>query len=384
MTGSMQASVLADVRRLELREVPRPSPAPDEILLAVSAVGVCGTDFHIYSGESNYNLDGQGRAIPLTREPQILGHEVVGTVTEVGARVTRFRPGQDVVIDQGLCCASKGIEPTCEYCATGASHQCEHYQEFGITGLAGGFAEAMAVPALCAVGLRHEIDPAVAAMCEPLACVLHSTRLLGDTPARYTLDAQSPANRVRTILVQGAGPAGLLFMQVLRQCIAFDGLLLVSEPNPTRAALARRFGAEVIDPEQVDLADAVLDRSGGRGVELLIEASGSGRAFCEIPRLIRKQATVLKYGIGYGGSPLEWLNMLHWKEPTLLMPVGASGHFPQGGEPEVYRQALSLIEEGTIEVAPIVSHRYRGLSGLEAAFSHDHTRPEYVKGVALL
>jgi threonine dehydrogenase-like Zn-dependent dehydrogenase len=98
--------------------------------------------------------------------------------------------------------------------------------------------------------------------------------------------------------------------------------------------------------------------------------------------MIRKQATVLAYGIGYGGTSLDRLNLLHWKEPTFLMPVGASGHFPRSGGPQVYRDALGLLEAGTIDVAPIVSHRHDGLRALAAAF--DGVPRDHVKGVLVL
>jgi L-iditol 2-dehydrogenase len=189
---------------------------------------------------------------------------------------------------------------------------------------------------------------------------------------------------VRTVLLCGAGPAGLLFVQVLRRVQGFDGTILVSEVNAKKRALAESFGAEAIDPSRVDLVECVREKTAGRMVEYLIEATGSGAVFAEIPSLIRKQATVLKYGIGYGGQSLEVINRLHWKEPTFLMPVGASGHFDHESGPRVYKEALRWIEQGTLDVASIVSHRYDRLESLPAAFAGDHTRADYVKGIALL
>lgn len=380
----MRASVLVDVGKMEVREVPRPVAGPSDLLLEVSAVGVCGTDFHIFSGESNYNLDERGDPLPLREAPQILGHEVAATVVEVGREARGIRAGDRVVIDQGLSCAPQGRAPLCEYCASGASHQCEHYREFGITGLPGGFAQFMAVPAVSAVKTRADLDPAEAAMAEPLACVLHSSATVARATARYAIGASDPARRVRAVLLCGAGPAGLLFVQVLRRVYGFDGPLLVSEVNAKKRALAEHYGAESIDPRAADLVEVVRERTGGRMVEFLIEATGSGAVFAAIPALVRKQATVLKYGIGYGGQSLEVINRLHWKEPTLLMPVGASGPFDSRSGPQVYRDALGLIEERTIDVRSLLSHRYQGLERVPAAFGGEHTHPEYVKGVAIL
>ena len=80
----MKAAVLVDVGRIELRDVPCEDPGPRDVLVRVTAVGLCGTDFHIFAGHANYNRDERGRPIPLAREPQILGHEVAGVVEAAG------------------------------------------------------------------------------------------------------------------------------------------------------------------------------------------------------------------------------------------------------------------------------------------------------------
>src|SRR3954451_20057260 len=144
----MKASVLCDVAQLEVRDVPRPGVLPHEVLVRVAAVGLCGTDFHIFSGHANYNTNERGLAIPLIAQPQILGYEISGTIAAVGSEVHDLSVGDHVVIDQGLNCHSAQRKQVCEYCQTGDSHQCEFYREHGITGLSGGLAEYIAVPAV--------------------------------------------------------------------------------------------------------------------------------------------------------------------------------------------------------------------------------------------
>ncbi|HEX9105570.1 MAG TPA: alcohol dehydrogenase catalytic domain-containing protein, partial [Longimicrobiales bacterium] len=163
----MRAAVLCAPERMELRDVPAARPARHEVLVRVEAVGVCGTDLHIFAGHANYNRDERGQPVPLEREPQILGHEIAGVVVEVGADVRAVRSGERVVLDQGRTCVGEGRTPVCEYCATGDSHQCEYYREHGITGLQGGFAELIAVPALNAVPLTSGLPAAEAALTEP-------------------------------------------------------------------------------------------------------------------------------------------------------------------------------------------------------------------------
>jgi len=194
---TMKASVLVDVGRLEVRDVPRPQISPYQVLVRVAAVGICGTDTHIFAGHANYNTDERGQPIPLKVQPQILGHEVNGYVAEKGSEVVDLQMGDHVVIDQGLNCVSRRREPICEYCRTGHSHQCEFYAEHGITGLSGGLAEFIAVPSVNAVQIRSGLDPAEAALVEPLGCIIHSFNAVAAAHTRYSLDAEAPDGRVR-------------------------------------------------------------------------------------------------------------------------------------------------------------------------------------------
>jgi threonine dehydrogenase-like Zn-dependent dehydrogenase len=382
---TMKASVLCDIARLEVREVPCPTFSSYDVLLRVSAVGLCGTDAHIFSGHANYNTDQRGVPIPLNAQPQILGHEVSGRVVEKGSEVHDLQVGDNVVIDQGLNCISTRRAPICEYCQTGDSHQCEFYGEHGITGLPGGLAEFIAVPAVNVLRIRSTLDAAEAALTEPLGCIIHSSDRVARARTRFALNSESVERRARAVLICGAGPAGLLFTQYLRNVLGYDGRLLVSDPIAGKRNLARRFGAdEVVDPADPDLVGAVRERTEGRGVEYLIEASGSGRAVASIPGLIRKQATVLLYGHGHAGVELKVLNNVMFREPTLVTPVGASGGFETDGRPKVYAQSLSLIESRRIDVASIITHRYTSLDDIPGALEKDMHAQDYVKGVVVL
>jgi threonine dehydrogenase-like Zn-dependent dehydrogenase len=373
----MKASVLCDVQRLEVRDIPRPVSSPYEVLIRVAAVGLCGTDVHIFAGHANYNTNEYGQAIPLALQPQILGHEITGVVEQVGSAVTDLREGERVVIDQGLNCVSRRREVLCEYCRTGNSHQCEFYREHGITGLPGGLAEFIAVPAVNAIKIAAPLEASTAALVEPLGCIIHSSDMV--------TKARGADRRVRRVLICGAGPAGLLFTQYLRNVLSYDGLLFVSDPNERKRELAKQFGAdEAIDPASADLVELVHEHTGGKGVEYLIEASGSGDVFRSMPGLICKQATVLLYGHGHAGTDLSVLSSILFKEPVLVTSVGASGGFESDGRPAVYTRALSLIEQQRIEIAPLITHRYTSFGEVEKALSTDIHTHDYVKGVVVL
>ena len=378
----MKASVLCYVNRLEVRDIPRPVISPYEVLIRVSAVGLCGTDVHIFAGHANYNTNEYGQPIPLALQPQILGHEITGVVEQAGSAVTDLREGDRVVVDQGLNCVSRRREVLCEFCRTANSHQCEFYREHGITGLPGGLAEFIAVPAVNAVKIAAPLDSSVAALVEPLGCIIHSSDAVANARTRHAVRAESGEQRVRSVLICGAGPAGLLFTQYLRNVLSYEGLLFVSDPNESKRQLAKRFGAdEAIDPVTSDLVEVIHEHTGGKGVEYLIEASGSGDVFRSMPGLIRKQATVLCYGHGHAGTELSVLNSIFFKEPVLVSSVGASGGFESDGRPSVYTRALNLIEQQQIDIAPLITHRYTSFADVERALSTDIHAADYVKGV---
>lgn len=380
----MRAGVLWDIGRIAVRDVPRPLVSLRDVLVRVSAVGLCGTDAHIFAGHANYNTDGRGLPIPLAVEPQILGHEISGCIENLGSEVVELQVGDRVVLDQGLNCVSLRRNELCEYCRTGDSHQCEFYREHGITGLPGGLAEFIALPAVNAVRINSKLECAEAALAEPLGCIIHSSEAVARARTRYAINADSEDRLVRAVLICGAGPAGLLFTQYLRTVLGYDGLLLVSDPNKLKQKMAKSFGAdETLDPGECDIVEVVRQRTGGKGVQYLIEASGCGQVMALIPGLICKQATVLLYGHGHAGIDLSVLNNVMFKEPVLVTTVGASGGFERDGRPSVYARALGLIEQRQIAVTPLITNRYTSLESLQNALAHDIHAADYVKGVVV-
>jgi L-iditol 2-dehydrogenase len=377
----MKAAVLEDVGKMAVREIREPTLAPNEVRLRVKAVGVCGTDLHLFRGHGNYHLNARGQPIPLTVEPQILGHEFAGEVLEVGRAVRDLRPGIRVLADQGLNCHSQGRSPVCVYCRSGDSHQCEFYGEHGITGLQGALAETIAIPAVNCIPLPEGFGCELGALVEPLGCVLHSSDRVESAQGRYTFPGPDP---IRNILIFGAGPAGLLFLQYLRNVKNFEGLILISDLRKKNLELARQFGGTPVNVQEADLGESVRELTHGDKIHYLVEAAGNSAIFEQMPSLLRKQATVLLYGHGHKGRDIGlWGNIL-FLEPTLVAAVGASGGFDRDLRPTTYRRALELISSGKIQVGPFVTHRYRALEEIHQAFETDFSRPEYIKGVLTL
>ncbi|MEW5975586.1 MAG: alcohol dehydrogenase catalytic domain-containing protein [Acidobacteriota bacterium] len=377
----MKAAVLEAPQKISVREIPSPAPLPHQVLVRVGAVGLCGTDIHIFRGEGNYNMAPSGRVIPLEEQPQILGHEFCGLVVDTGGEVKGVRPGDRVVVDQGLNCYSAQRQPICEYCDTGDSHQCQFYQEHGITGVQGAMADLVAVPAVNTVEIPENLGFAEAVMSEPLACVLHAVSFLERAGGRFTFDGE---RKIRSILICGSGPAGLLFVQYLRNVKGFQGLIIVADTQDGKLALARQYGAECLNVSQVNLIEAVAELTAGNRVECLIDACGSAQVYEQIPWLLRKQGTVLLYGHGHRGKDIGIINLVQFLEPTLVSPIGASGHFTSDHRPAIYAEAAEAIRSRTIDVKTMVTHRFQGLEAIQQALTTEYSRPTYIKGIVQL
>ncbi len=375
----MRILALADVRKFDIQVVACPWPNRNEVLLRVAAVGICGTDFHIYDGLANYHLGPEASPIPLTDQPQVLGHEISGFVERVGDGVTRCSPGDLVIVDQVLNCHSQKRDEICEYCASGDSHQCSFGKEYGITGLAGAFSEFVIVPEQNVVPAREGTSPLEAALSEPLGCVIHAQDRVDISQARYGWDGE---RRIRHIAILGAGPSGLLFLQYLRQQRRFDGELFVLDVKSAKLRLARRLGGTPIDVGRVeDVRGAIQRATCGDGVQYLIEATGNGKAFSWIGKIACRQATLSLYGAGHGDLAPGCLTPLQSMELSVVTSAGASGRFDSDRGPDIYRRALRLIEDRIIDVACMATHRYDSLEEVPLAFSNHRCEDDFIKGV---
>ncbi len=375
--GMMTALVLEGARKMSLQNMAKPAPDPGQVLIEVRAAGVCGTDLHIFNGLANYNLDCDRRPIPLERQHQILGHEFCGRVEAVGAGVTKCRPGDLVIVDQVLNCYSQGRSPVCEYCETGDSHQCAFGQEFGITGLPGAFAEFTVVPAPNVIPVPPGISELQAALAEPLGCVLHASDRTERSNARYHFEGN---RRIRHVLILGAGPSGLLFLQYLRNVRQFDGEILVADLKNAKLELAARLGGDPVDLRNTDLPAYVKRVTRGEGIHYVIEASGSGRALEPISQVARRQATVLLYGAGHADLAPGCLTPFQAMEMNLVTSGGASGGFDADGTPTTYRRSLECVRDGKVNLECLTTHRYHSLADLPQVFSHDSLRDDFIKG----
>ncbi|RPG14061.1 MAG: hypothetical protein CBB69_012470 [Phycisphaera sp. TMED9] len=381
----MKASLLVETKCLEVRDIADPEVHSREILVRLDAVGICGSDVHVHDGHANWNTDSEGKPVPLSDHPQILGHEMVGEIIELGKDVRDLAVGDRVILDQGINCASRGRPSAsyCEYCATGFAHHCVDYQEHGITGLPGGFADCIAIPAVNAIRIEDDLPSDLATMAEPLGCVLHNLRLMNDRGERFSLDAAESRDRIRNVVICGLGPSGQIFGKALRNILGFEGRIIVTDPRPSKLRLAEASfdGTPIEIDDSADVPGTIRELTDGHGCELLIDACGAAAAWADFADIIRKQATAVLYGFGRERGGNAGLDRLQWRGASLITSSGASGPIDPDGRPGLYRECLGHLQSGRIDVQDLITHRYDELEQLEQALGVDPREPDYLKGV---
>jgi len=310
----MKAGLFVAPGKIELRDLPVPTPGTGEVLLKVHACGVCGTDNHIFEGELTSGV------VP----PVVLGHEIAATVEALGPGVAGVGAGQFCAVDPVIGCGC------CPKCRAGLANLCIAPTIIGYK-LNGGFARYMLVPAGKVVPMDEGVGPAGGVLCETLACVLHGYDRLG-------LVAGSSA------MILGAGTVGLLWAQVLKSSPART--VVQTEIVPFRRDRAKALGADVvIDPGEEDLARSV-DGLGG-GADYIIDATGSAEAVQQALPLLAPGGTFMIFGVCPAGSNVRLdPHEMFLKESTIIaskMPIGTLD------------RAARLIESGRIACEEIVT-----------------------------
>ena len=319
----MRAAVLQAPGRLVVSSVDDPVPAQDEVLVRVAACGVCGTDREIYRG-------GYGARYPL-----IPGHELAGTVVDLGPDATGLAVGDRVTIDPNV------VDGTCYYCRHGVDHLCAGLEAVGVR-RAGGFAELAAAPARYAYRLPDSITLEVGSQIEPIACCVH-----GIDQARIATGD--------LVAVAGSGPIGCLLIQLTR--LQGAGCIVVSEPNPARRELARRSGADVTCAP-AELRTILRDLRPSAGPDVVIEASGNPAAAAEAVEIVRRGGTVLLFAVYPEAARIE-VNPFRINDDELTI-VGSLNN------PHTHQRAIDLVASGRLDLTDVITDLI-GLDELERA-----------------
>ena len=311
--------------RVEERPVPRIGPG--ELLLGIESASICATDLRIVQGGHRKYTPG------VMRVP---GHELVGTIVEMGAGVKDLVVGLRVFVAPNIGCGK------CPPCGSGRNNLCADYEAFGIT-MDGAFAEYMRVTAAAVeqgnvIPIPGHLDGAAAALAEPFACVLHGQETVG-------------VGANDAVLVEGAGPIGLMHVMLAR--LRGARRVMVSDLSPDRLRKAGELGAHrTVNVAEEDLSAVVAAETTGHGVDVVIVATAA-RAAQEQALALAAQGGRINFFAGLPRQQSEILidaNLMHYRELVLTGTTGCST-----GD---CRAAANLIISGKVDLAPLISLRY--------------------------
>jgi len=316
---------------VELIDAPMPTVGPGEVLLQVAACGICGSDLHLVEWTEVGRMR-RGRQIEL---PRIIGHEPSGVVVEVGDGVTTVKPGDRVASDSWGGCGQ------CYYCRIGKANLCEPRYNIGAL-RDGAMAEYVVVPWFNLYKLPSNISLEVGAMIEPLGVAVHAVERCA------TL---KPGDRV---VVLGPGTIGLLIAMVVRAS-GGDVSVLGLAKDAKRLELAAQMGFRTVVIDEPGGQDRILDRTDGRGADIVFDAAS---AFPTTIPLVRKGGEVVITGTPGRAVTVDLLEA-QWKELTLTLNIGRV--------PSSWHRSINLLSSGTLDIAPLISHRFP-LEQVDTAF----------------
>ncbi len=375
------------VGMIEYSEIPEPAlPGPQWVKIKTRYGGICGSDMNIVFLKINPALSA------FVSLPIVLGHENVGVVTEVGDAVEGFAPGDRVVVDPLLPCATRGIEEPCQFCQRGEFALCQNFAE-------GNLAPGLSVGACrdtggswssCFVAHRSQlfhvpenVSDENAVMIEPFAGALHTVMrsLPGDDD---------------TVLVLGAGTVGLCIVAALRAS-GSRARVLVAAKYPFQGEMARKLGADEIIPVgrgKENLLEVVAQATGGKlyrpvlgqrllvgGADVVYECVGSQRSVSDGLSLTASGGTLVLVGLAATLRRLDWTPV--WLNELVIKGSFWSGEETfQGRRARSYQLTLDWMSEGKLDLAPMVTHKFRLEDYKRAlAITADKSRHQVIKSV---
>lgn len=327
---------------LTLAEIPEPSPRQGEVLVAVEAAGICGTDVHIADWTAGY--ESMTAAMPVT-----IGHEFAGRVLALGAGTTGVATGQRVTVRPSTVCGH------CAACAAGDPDACTGRRGIGI-GRDGAFAALVRVPSLNCVAVPDGVDPELAAMTEPLTVSLHAVDLARVRPGQR-------------VLVLGPGPIGLGI--ALFAAAAGAEVVLAGQDDGPRLATARDVcGATTLDLAGTDLASALARLSQSAPFDAVIEAAGVAAAVEGGLRQLRRGGAFVVAGIHARPAPLDLTRIVRM-EQTLFGAYRA----PIAD----WSRVLAFVMRNQDKVRRMITHRLPLADALRGfALSHDRAASKVI------
>jgi len=305
---------------LTVKSVPKPTPGPGEVLIAVRHAGVCGTDLHI----ADWDSWAQGRIQP----PIVVGHEFAGEIESCGDGVTELRAGQLVTAEGHIVCGH------CLQCRTGNSHICRNTRIIGVD-RDGAFAEYIVMPETNVLPLDG-IPTEVGAIMDPMGNAFHTV-----------LTAEIPGS---TVFVVGCGPIGCFAVGIARAAGATK--VLASDVNPKRLALAQKMGAHVtINAAKDDVVKTVVAETGGEGADVVCEMSGVPSALHQAFACVSLGGRVQLLGIPTTQVPIDFATEIICKGITIYGVIGRKMY-------QTWHLMRRFLTSGQFDPRPVITHKF--------------------------
>jgi threonine dehydrogenase-like Zn-dependent dehydrogenase len=309
MNDKMKAWVMKDIGKLELEQIPVPHVKdPDDVVLKVKNVGICGTDVKIIEGKHHF------------RPNTVLGHEFCGEVVEIGTHVHHIKIGDRISIDNNIRCGM------CSFCRMGLSSQCVDIKTSALGVMRdGGYAEYCLLPEKQCFVLPDEIDDVFGTQVETLATVVNGMNTLLMLPYDY-------------VMILGFGPIGYLFAQFAKNIAA---KVAVTEVDPFRIDVAKQCGLTFWNPKEVDVVEKITEFTYGRKADIVIEATGN--ALEQALQCVTPGGKVLPFGMDSSVTASVVPNEItRWATKILGLYLGQNTMVP----------SIRLFQERRLNMAP--------------------------------
>lgn len=300
---------------VSLIDVPEPKPGPGQVVIEVTAGGICGTDIHIYYDE--FPMD----------PPVIMGHEVAGVVVDVGDGVSTVQVGDRVTSETYFSVCGQ-----CQFCRDGFPNLCPRRRSIG-SKENGAFTRYLLVPQQNVHQLPETVDQFSGVLTEPLACCVHALELTRVEPGEIAV-------------VSGPGTIGLLTTQVIKAAGA-RVVVLGTSADEARLEMARELGADLaLNVQAVEAQPLILELTDGLGADVVFECAGAPLSAQACLQLVRRRGRYAQ--VGLFGQPVQWdLDQVCYKE---LQVSGSNASVPSA-----WRKALNLLGAGQVRIQPLIS-----------------------------
>lgn len=310
------------INHFVINEIPVPEITPDQVLIRVEYVGICGSDVH-------YFHDGRCGTFVVGEEPFMLGHECAGTIVEVGSEVKNLVAGDRVCVEPGITCGK------CEHCKSGEYNLCPDVKFLATPPIQGCNERYLAFPAELCYKLPDNMSTRVGALIEPLSTCMYSARL-------------SEVTVGDTVVILGAGCIGLLIMMCCKARGASK--VIICDLENIRLEKAKELGADyTVNSREADVLAEVERLTNGRGADIVIEAAGNKITIAQTPFLVRQGGLILLVGMSAEEEITYNFGQIMAKEARIKSQFRFVNTFPT---------AIAAVESGLIPLEKIVTHEF--------------------------